>query len=124
MTVHFSWLTIVLLLCGWLSHWLVAVNKARKAAIKTKTTPPDLIDYWLADRYTTLLSFISLVVFYFVVPSLATSWPLLAQVIGSTVEDPLNPLAAYFGGIVSPWLADIAGKRLAAMVGDDTKPAE
>lgn len=118
MTTKFSFLTIGLLAMGWLTHWLIAVNKARKAAAASKTTPPSLWDYWVADRYTTALSVISLVVFYFVIPYLSTSWPILAQAIGATEEDPLNPLAAYLGGIASPWFADFAGKRLSAMVGD------
>lgn len=118
MKAVFSWLTIGLLLAGWLTHWLVAVNKARKAAAAAKTSPPSLLDYWLADRYTTALSVLTLAVFYFVIPYAAGQWPLLAQAVGSTPEDPLNPLAAYLGGIASPWLSDLAGKRIAAMVGD------
>jgi Na+/proline symporter len=122
MTVHFSWLTILLLVLGWLTHWLVAVKKARKAAMAAKTTQPSLFDYWRGDRYTTLLSVVSLVAFYFVVPYLAGQLPLLAQAIGATEDDPLNPLAAYLGGVFSPWMADLAGKRIAAMVGDESKP--
>lgn len=120
MTTHFSVITIVLLLAGWMTHWLVLVRKARHIALAAKTTQPSLLSYWLADRYQTLLSVIGLVVFYFVVPYFAGQWPLLAQLIGSTPEDPLNPLAAYLGGIASPWLADLAGKRVASMVGDQT----
>ncbi len=118
MNVHFSFLTILLLLLGWLTHWFVAVKKARAAALSAKTTAPDLLDYWLADRYTTYLSIIGLLVFYFVMPYLAGQWPAVASAIGATAEDPMNPIAAYLGGIVSPYLSDIAGKRVAAMVGD------
>lgn len=118
MNVHFSFLTIFLLLLGWLTHWFVAVKKARATAIAAKTTPPDLWDYWVADRYSTYLSVIGLLVFYFVIPYLAGQWPAVATVIGATADDPMNPISAYLGGIVSPYLSDIAGKRVSAMVGD------
>lgn len=116
---QFSLLTVFLLILGWLSHWLGAVIKAGKIAKKAGKVPPDLLAYWRRDPYTTLLSVISLVAFYFVVPYLATQWDAVAQFIGSTPEDPLNPLAAYLGGIFSPWLADMAGRRISAMVGGD-----
>lgn len=118
MNVHFSFLTIFLLLLGWLTHWFVAVNKARAAARAAKTTEPGLWDYWHADPYTTLLSVIGLCVFYFAIPYLADQWPAIATVIGATAENPMNPISAYLGGIVSPYLSDIAGKRVSAMVGD------
>lgn len=115
----FSILTIAMLVLGWLSHWLVAVRKARAAAIAGGKAPPSLIAYWTADPYTTALSVVGLVVGYFVIPTVAARWPELAALIGATAEDPMNPLAAYLGGIVAPWFADIAGRRLAAMIGDD-----
>lgn len=120
MTPQFSWLTIAMLTLGWLSHWLVAVRKARAAAISTGKAPPSLWVYWTGDPYTTALSIVGLVVGYFVIPTAAARWPELAALIGATAADPMNPLAAYLGGIVAPWLADIAGRRLAAMIGDDT----
>ncbi len=118
MNVHFSFLTILLLLLGWLTHWFVAVKKARAAARAAKTTEPDLWDYWHADPYTTFLSIIGLIAFYFIVPYMAGEWPAIATVIGATADNPMNPLSAYLGGIVSPYLSDIAGKRVSAMVGD------
>lgn len=117
--IAFSWLTVSMLFLGWLSHWLVAVRKARVAARAAKTAPPSLLDYWTADPYTTALSVIGVVVGYFAIPALGGRWPELAVLIGTTKEDPLNPLAAYLGGIAAPWLADIAGRRLAAMIGDN-----
>lgn len=119
MSIAFSWLTVLMLALGWLSHWLLAVRKARAAARAAGTSEPSLLDYWVGDKETTALSVIGVVVGYFVIPSIATRWPELAVLIGATVDDPMNPLAAYLGGIVAPWLADIAGRRLAAMVGDD-----
>lgn len=118
LNVHFSFLTILLLLLGWLTHWFVAVKKARATARAAKTMEPSLRDYWLADPYTTGLSIIGLLVFYFAIPYLATQWPTLATLIGATADDPMNPISAYLGGIVSPYLSDIAGKRVSAMVGD------
>lgn len=115
---QFSWLTIAMLGLGWLSHWLVAVRKARAAARAAGTSEPSLLDYWTGDPYTTTLSVVGVVVGYFVIPSIAARWPELAALIGATLDDPMNPLAAYLGGIVAPWIADIAGRRLAAMVGD------
>lgn len=122
MNSHFSFLTIFLLAMGWLSHWLGAATKAGKVAKKAGKPAPALFDYWLADRYTTYLSLIGVVVFYFVVPYLATQWAVVATAIGSTAEDPLNPLAAYLGGVFSPWLADFAGRRITAMIGTDPPP--
>jgi len=58
------------------------------------------------------------VVGYFVIPYLASGWPQAAQLIGSTPANPMNPLAAFFGGAFMPLIADWAGKRFAAMVGD------
>lgn len=123
MNAHFSYLTIFLLVLGWLTHWFVAVRKARAAARAAKTMEPTLWDYWIADRYTTYLSIIGLLVFYFVMPHLASQWPAVATAIGSTANDPMNPIAAYLGGIVSPYLSDFAGKRVSAMVGDDNNAA-
>lgn len=116
--VKFSLLTIALLLMGWMSHWLIAVRKARRTAVATKTSLPDMWDYWTADWPTTWLSLIGLVVVYYIVPSLASRWPEIAVMIGATETDPLNPLAAYLGGLFAPWLADVAGARMAKMVGD------
>lgn len=120
MSTHasFSFLTILMLTMGWLTHWLVAVRKAIKTAQAAKTSPPSLVDYWIADVYTTVLSVIAVIVLYFGAPYFAAQWPDLASFIGSTAQDPLNPLAAYLGGIASPWIADAAGKRISAMVGD------
>jgi hypothetical protein len=116
--IKFSWLTVAMLALGWLSHWLLAVRKARAAARAAGTSEPSLLDYWTADPYTTALSVVGVVVGYFVIPSMAVQWPEVGTAIGSTTDDPMNPLAAYLGGIVAPWIADIAGRRLAAMVGD------
>lgn len=116
-TIHFSWLTIALLALGWLSHWLLLVRKAVHAARAAGTEEPGLWDYWRGDWTTTWLSLIGVVVMYFVVPAVAARWPEVAAIIGSTTDDPLNPLAAYLSGLFAPWLADISGKRLAAMVG-------
>lgn len=115
----FSWLTVALMALGWVSHWLMAVRKARAAARAAGTTEPSLVDYWTADPYTTALSIVGVIVGYFVIPHIAARWPELGALIGTTADDPMNPLAAYLGGIVAPWLADIAGRRLAGMVGDD-----
>lgn len=120
---HFSWLTILLLALGWLTHWLILVRKAQAAARAARTELPDLWDYWTADRPSTALSLIGVIVVYFVVPSFAARWPDLAAVIGATEDDPLNPLAAYLGGLAAPWLADLAGRRLAGMVGDLPQPS-
>lgn len=115
---YFSWLTLLMLLCGWLSHWLLAVRKAKKASIDLGTPVPSLFSYWVADLESTAMSVIGVVVFYFGLPSLANRFPELAGLIGSTSEDPLNPIAAYLGGFVAPSLADWAGRRLSKMVGD------
>lgn len=115
--IQFSWLTILLMLCGWASHWLITIRKAKKASIAVNTTPPRYIDYFMADKESFLLSVIGLVVGYFLMPWFATKWPDMAAFIGSTPENPVNPLAAYFLGLVAPMLADYAGNRLAKLVG-------
>lgn len=114
----FSWLTICLMALGLVSHWLMLVRKARATARATGTSLPDLVDYWTADWPTTGLSVIGVVVIYFVLPSVATHWPEMAVILGTTEADPLNPLAAYMAGLCGPFLADAAGRRMAAMVGD------
>lgn len=115
---NFSLLTLILLMLGWCTHWLLLTIKARKTAAAAKTELPDIWDYWTADLHVTFLSIIGVVVIYLVAPELASRWPDFSTFIGSTAEDPMNPLAAYLGGLAAPWLADFAGKRLAAMVGD------
>lgn len=115
---HFSWLTIFLLFCGWATHWLMSVRKAKAASIAAGTSIPTWRSYWTADPEATILSVIGVVVFYFILPWLAATWPALSVVIGTTPENPMNPMAAYLGGIASPYLADWAGKRVAKMVGD------
>lgn len=115
--IIFSWLTVFLLLMGWASHWLITIRKAKKASIAVNTPPPRYIDYFVADPESFFLSVIGLVVVYFIAPSIATSWPEVAAFIGSTPQNPLNPLAAYLAGFVAPMLADYAGNRLAKLVG-------
>jgi hypothetical protein len=61
---------------------------------------------------------IGLVVVYVGFPYLSDSWPEFAKFIGATPNHPMNPLAAYFGGIATPFIADFAGKRMAGMIGD------
>lgn len=117
--VHFSWLTILLLALGWLSHWLMSVRKAKAAARAAKCSEPSLFSYWWADPETTMLSIIGVVVLYFVVPSLALRWPEVALIIGATKDDPMAPIAAYLSGLAAPYFADWAGKRTAKMVGDE-----
>jgi hypothetical protein len=114
--VGFSWLTLSLVTLGWMTHWLVVVRKARKMAVAQKTPPPSLLSYWSADPYSASLSVIGVVVGYFIVPTVATRWPELATIIGATADDPMNPLAAYLGGIAAPWLGDWGFNRLAKML--------
>lgn len=113
---NFSALTLALLALGWMSHWLISVRKARATAAATGQSLPNLMDYWVADWPTTWLSVIGVIVGYFVLPVMAARWPEVALVMGSTEEDPMNPLAAYLGGLFAPWLADAAGRRVAKMV--------
>jgi uncharacterized membrane protein len=115
----FSFLTVLLLLIGWATHWLVSVRKAKVTAIAAKTTAPTLLSYWKADPEATVLSVISVVAFYFIAPWMAVEWPALGTILGTTVDNPLNPLAAYLGGYAGPSLSDWAGKRISKMVGDE-----
>lgn len=115
--VEFSWLTLILMVLGWTTHWLNAVRKVRRVAEDAGKPRPSLLSYWTADPYTVAISIIGLVVGYFVIPFMALGWPELAALIGSTPAQPLNPLAAYLGGYFLPSIADAAGKRLSGMVG-------
>ncbi len=117
MHTDFSWLTVFLLAMGWATHWLHAVIKARKVAAAAGKPKPSLWSYWTAEPYVVVLSVIGVVVGYFVLPWVAEGWPDLAALIGSTKEQPLNPLAAYLGGYFMPSVADAAGRRLQAMIG-------
>jgi hypothetical protein len=117
MNAPFSWLTIILLALGWLTHWLQAVKKARLVAEAAGKEKPSLMSYWTADPYSLAISIIGLFVGYFVIPHIARGWPELAALIGSTDTQPMNPLAAYLGGFFMPSIADAAGKRLQGMIG-------
>lgn len=113
----FSILTVCLMAMGWASHWLMVVRKAREAArVAGREHLPDLLDYWRADWPSTWLSLIGVVAGYFVIPHIAARWPELAVLIGATETDPMNPLAAYLGGLAAPSFADWSGRRLARMV--------
>jgi hypothetical protein len=114
---EFSWVTIILLLCGWATHWLVAVRKARAVAAARGGATPSLLSYWTADPYSLVLSVIGLVVIYFVLPHGAVVWPEFASLIGATPQQPMTPAVAYLGGVFAPWVADYAGKRLEKMIG-------
>jgi hypothetical protein len=116
--VHFSWLTAALMLLGWMTHWFVAIRKIRKIAEQRKLCPPTLRSYWTKDPYALGLSVIGVLVLYLIIPTIAPAWPQLAAAIGSTPDNPLNPLAAYLGGIVAPWLGGYAGKRISRMLGE------
>lgn len=118
MSANFSWITIIMLFCGWLTHWLITVRKAKKASASMGTSVPSMLSYWYADIESTVLSVIGVLVFYFALPSIAMRFPEVAAMIGSTVEDPLNPLAAYLGGLAAPVLGDWAGKRITNMIKD------
>lgn len=118
MATYFSWLTMFMLFCGWLSHWLLTVRKAKKASAVVGTPMPSLLSYWATDIESTIISVIGVIVLYFGLPSLATRFPEIAIIIGSTSDDPLNPMAAFLGGFAAPSVADWAGKRLAKMVGE------
>jgi hypothetical protein len=106
-----------MLLCGWLTHWLADVSKARSIALASGKPPPTLRSYWLTDPYSVALSVIGLVVFYFIMPYVAEQFPELGDLIGATKGRPMNPLAAYLGGYVSPSLTDIVSKRVTKMIG-------
>jgi len=109
-------LAIFLMASGWLIHWLATVIKAREMCKATHTPPPSLWEYWTADPYTLAMSVLALAVSYFVIPYAAHTWPTLAEMIGQHDGQPMNPMTALLGGYVSPSLADLMGKRLAAMV--------
>ncbi len=113
----FSWLTIILLCLGWLTHWLQTVKKARFLAAEAGKEKPTLLSYWNSDPYTLSISIIGLIVGYFVIPHIAMGWPELGVLIGATKDQPMNPLAAYLGGFFMPSIADAAGKRLQGMIG-------
>lgn len=109
-------MTWFLMVCGWAMHWLHTVIKVRAAAKDAGKPEPSLWGYWTADPYTLALSILGLVVCYIVIPYAAQSWPQLAAAIGQTQGQPMNLMTAFLGGYVSPSLADLMGRRVAAMM--------
>lgn len=121
-SIVWSWTTLALCISGWCVHWLTLYGRACKASRTVGTANPSLLAYWYADWPSTIAASIIVFAGYVLIPEIGATWPEFGKVLGIVADSGevrgLNNLSAFLWGLSGASLADYAGKRLSAMVGE------